>query len=131
MDLDNSPYSSKSVFIHSNGSKELVGHSHILVDYRLHPHLIDLEGKSTIYTERKDEIYEQECLFRLMNLIFDFLFDIDIDGLYNIDFEKEALEFELEKAGIDDKYIPRLSEYNANIDELEHFVKTVNIRRSL
>ncbi len=66
-----------------------------------------------------------------MNLIFDFLFDIDIDGLYNIDFEKEALEFELEKAGIDDKYIPRLSEYNANIDELEHFVKTLNIRRSL
>lgn len=131
VDLDNSPYSSKSVFIHSNGSKELVGHSHILVDYRLHPHLIDLEGKSTIYTERKDEIYEQECLFRLMNLIFDFLFDIDIDGLYNIDFEKEALEFELEKAGVDDKHIAIVSEYNSSIDEIEDFVKTLNIRRSL
>lgn len=131
VDLDNSPYSSKSVFIHSNGTKELVGHSHILVDYRLHPHLIDLEGKSTIYTQRKDELYEHECLFRLMNLIFDFLFDIDIDGLYNIDFEKEALEFELEKAGVDDKHIAIVSEYNSSIDEIEDFVKTLNIRRSL
>ena len=117
VDLDNSPYSSKSVFIHSNGTKELVGHSHILVDYRLHPHLIDLEGKSTIYTQRKDELYEH--------------FDIDIDGLYNIDFEKEALEFELEKAGVDDKHIAIVSEYNSSIDEIEDFVKTLNIRRSL
>lgn len=66
-----------------------------------------------------------------MNLIFDFLFDIDIDGLYNIDFEKEALEFELEKAGVDDKHIAIVSEYNSSIDEIEDFVKTLNIRRSL
>lgn len=45
--------------------------------------------------------------------------------------KKEALEFELEKAGVDDKHIAIVSEYNSSIDEIEDFVKTLNIRRSL
>ena len=45
--------------------------------------------------------------------------------------EEPKIEFELEKAGVDDKHIAIVSEYNSSIDEIEDFVKTLNIRRSL
>lgn len=126
IDLNNSPFSKKSVFINDRGKVESVGHSHVLVDHHLEPWLIDLDGKSTVYTEKKDERHEQMCLKGLCELLIEFLLDIDLDEIENYEFELDALYEMLERANVKKEYITKLCESSLNLEEISEVVKTLN-----
>lgn len=125
VDLDNSPYSTKSHLFTPSGEFESVGHSHVLVDYKLEPWLIDLEGKSTIYTEKYDPKSEEDCLKSLCKLLIEFLLDINLDEISDSAFELNALYDALEVTRVNPKYIGDLADFNLNIDEMEDVVRTL------
>lgn len=152
IDLNNSPFSSKSIYIDRDGIPNSVGHSHVLVDHKFEPHLIDLDGKSTIYTEKYSKEYEDLCLQGLCQLLIEFLLEIDLDeiensgeikldeiddlGMYTIngislfeinqEEEKRAIFLDsLERAKVKTEYIEALSEYKLNIEQIEDVVKTL------
>lgn len=126
IDLNNSPFSGKSVFINPSGNLETVGHSHVLVDHKLEPHIIDLDGKSTVYTEKYNEKYERYCLKGLCELLIELFFDFDIDDLENCEFELDALCEVFERYQVKHEYIEKIFEYKINIDEIEELVKGLN-----
>lgn len=64
-------------------------HSNVLVSLNLHPHLIDLDGQSTVYREQEDEFYYQLTMRNLKILILELLEDFD----YNDDEAKEDIEY--------------------------------------
>lgn len=125
IDLNNSPFSKKTLYVGPSGELESVGHSHILVDHTLEPHLIDLDGKSTIYTEKKSIKSEQMCLKGLCQLLIEFLLEIDLDELEGLEDSIDYLCDLLEHAKVASEYIESLSEYNLNIQEIEEVVKTL------
>ncbi len=128
VDLDNSPFSSTEL-IHEDGSSELVGHSHILIDQYLHPHIIDLDGKSTIYTERRNEYYESLSILSLNTLIMEYLLKIDNEVLKDLENEREMLAYQLESIGVKDQHIEKLINLELGLDDLETFTKTLTIRK--
>lgn len=122
VDLANSP-NAQSLRLNNRGEIENVGHSHVLVNpFNLKTHIIDLDGKSTIYTERKREDYERKSMYGLCILILEFLLNIDfkeyeenIDGIFNLLAEKE----------IYNKFIEPLGYCELNIEQSKDFVKSI------
>lgn len=140
IDLNNRPQS-RALYKDEEGIVKDLGHSHVLVNpLTLKTNIIDLDGKSTIYTERYSEEYELEVLRNLCELLIEFLLTIDTYELKKMADEladlpstlEEAKEIftkslanELEKLHIEDQYIEKLSTFSLNIDEMKNFVKTL------
>lgn len=75
-DLANSPFAKKEVIL-PNTQIVRTGHSHILVNpLTFETKIIDLEGKSTTYTEKENEILRQQSLSNLTILMLEFLFRV-------------------------------------------------------
>ncbi len=108
--------------IDTANSPRVDNHSNILVNYKLEPKLIDLDGKSTLYRES----YDDECyLFTLMslNLLFmELLNDIEI-GYQNDQIELDYIKKILMRKGINEELAHKISRYKANYDELDNFAK--------
>lgn len=97
IDLSNSPYVKKSVIL-PNETLISTGHSHILVNpFNLDCQLIDLEGKSTIYTEKKNDLFTRQSFSDLTILTLEFLLKLDWE---DFEYLPNELEFELSKKGI-------------------------------
>lgn len=126
IDLNNSPFSKQSIYINDLGQMESVGHSHVLIGSKFEPWLIDLEGKSTVYTEKRDENYELLCLRGLCQLLVEFLLAIDLDEIQSYEDELETLSDMFERARVKSEYISKLSEFSLNIEEMEGLVKALN-----
>lgn len=122
VDLANSP-NAQSLRVNSRGEIENVGHSHVLVNpFNLKTNIIDLDGKSTIYTERKREDYERKSMYGLCILILEFLLNVDfkeyeenIDELFN----------SLEKMNISKEFIEPLGYCELNIEQAKDFIKSI------
>lgn len=125
IDLSNSPYS-KKLFTNNQGVQESVGHSHVLVDpFTLKPNIIDLDGKSTVYTERYNPEYEAQSMYNVSILLIEFLLGLDSDD-YDFDLDEyEVLANELEYMGIRQEYIDHLSKYELTIDEAFDLVDSI------
>ena len=79
IDLANSPFVKKQIIL-PNQRIITTGHSHILVNpITIKTQLIDLEGKSTIYTEKMNLQFYQQCLDNLKILTLEFLLQIDYE----------------------------------------------------
>lgn len=126
IDLNNSPYSKTSVIVDKhNNILEKAGHSHVLVNpISFKTSIIDLDGKSAIYTEKNSEKYERICLSGLTDLIIEFLFAIDLDEYNDTDLEIEALSLAMEKANVAPVYIDKITEQTIEFEEIRQLVRT-------
>jgi hypothetical protein len=121
-DLSNSPFIYKQVIL-NNEIISTTGHSHILVNpFTLSTSFIDLEGKSTAYTERQNFHYEEDNIRELIILALEFLLKIDYE-----DYKEDTLEMysELEKLNISSEYQDKLVSQNMTLEDLERFTLTL------
>lgn len=123
IDLANSPYS-LACHINERGKIENVGHSHVLVNpFTLKTNIIDLDGKSTIYTESSKEIYERKTMYGLCVLIIEFLLNVDLKE-YEEDFD--LLIKHLNNKKIPKQFIESLCYCDLDIKQAENFIKVLN-----
>ena len=115
-ELDNSPFT-KAVYKNEFGEYEVrFGHSHILVTHSLIPSLIDLDGKSTIYTEHFSDTYYTKVIRAYNTLLIEFLFTIPLEELGKEMDGENQLEMKLEEVGVPHKYLEALSSLSLNLD---------------
>ena len=126
-DLGNSPFSESPSPEHGIYNPSY-GHSHVLLNpFTMKINVIDLEGKSTIYTNYIDKAEEEISLTNLTTLLFEFLFQVDereydLDGYANE--ENYYVQRELIKHGIDDETAKRIAANGfKTIEEAEEVVK--------
>lgn len=122
VDLSNSPYAKKTVIL-PNQTITTSGHSHILVNpFNLDCHLIDLEGKSTIYTENKNELFTYQSLRDLTILTLEFLLKLDWDELGNY---PDELEDELLKKEISENLRDKLINQEMNLEDFKELTRVL------
>ncbi len=112
VDLANSPYANTIGFEK--------GHSHILVNpINLHTHIIDLDGKSTIYTEKRNEEHYTHTLNTLNILFLEFFYHLSYD-----DYETEdELLSNLEELKIPSTYQKDLVNGTLSIPKIKELIK--------
>lgn len=95
IDLNNSPYVQNKII--ENGNEKFInGHSHILVEpFNLKTNIIDLDGKSTIYTETYNNALYHKSIESLSVLLCEFLFKINPEIK-----EIDEIEYKLINMGI-------------------------------
>lgn len=127
IDLDNSPFTKDNYFKNEEGKMENVGHSHVLINpITLKPQIIDLDGKSTIYTDAPSKTLEDKSMISFNRLMLEFLLSIDLDEYKN----EEDLTYVLSQIGIDVEYIDLLASNSMNFEKTEEFLNNVNnVRR--
>ena len=122
IDLCNSPFIKNSTYNNKKRTYNIEsGHSHVLVNpITLSTHLIDLDGKSTVYTEKSSLSFTRKSLDSLANLITEFLFNIE-----NVDeYELDELINILEKNGATSYIIDVL--IHKNYDNINDFKRALN-----
>ncbi len=97
-------------------------HSNILLNYKLKPELIDLDGKSTLYRETYDEKSYMYAIMSL-NLLFLELLNDEALGYHSNSFELDHVKNVLIRKGINEELAYKLSRYKANYDELERYAE--------
>lgn len=123
VDLDNSPFTKDNYFINNQGKKELVGHSHVIINpFTLNPQLIDLDGKSTIYTDSYSKKLEHKSLASFNRLMMKFMLGIDLDDYK----DEEELSLILEQIGINNEYIDILISDLITYDQIYEFIDSVD-----
>ena len=106
-DLANSPYAN-TAYRKGDDLIQSHGHSHVLINpLTMKVNIIDLDGKSTVYTDYIDKAEEEKALGNLTHLLFEFLYGID-DAEYYMDNEKydedrNSIEEVLLKHGLDEE----------------------------
>ena len=121
IDLSNSPYSTKCYTRDKDGNVIAIkGHSHVLVNpITKKTNIIDLDGKSTIYTEKYSEKFEKACIDNICTLLIEFLYNVDTD-----DITDDEIYYELLNKSIDDTLASNLAYENFhNIDEIKKVLK--------
>lgn len=121
IDLQNSPFS-HTVYKKDDEVHRSYGHSHVkIVDFKLTPQIIDLEGKSTIYTYRENEYYKNKSLASLTQLICEYLLCFVYD-----DFEcEEDLQHFLKANHIDKSFHQGIIDGQMSFEEIDDFLKTL------
>jgi len=92
-------------------------HSNILINFKLKPELIDLDGNSTLYRECYDETCYNYTIASL-NLLFLELINDTTFAYYDNSIDKEFLKNKLMKNGINEELAIKLSNYSADYFEL-------------
>ena len=126
-DLGNSPFSETPSPTHGEYNPSY-GHSHILLNpFTMKINIIDLEGKSAIYTNYIDKAEEEISLTNLTTLLFEFLYQVDereydLDGYANE--ENYYVQRELVKHGIEEETAKRVAANGfKTIEEAEEIVR--------
>lgn len=102
------------------------GHSNILVNYKLEPHLIDVDGKSTIYRGSLDKLFLSRCITNLITLYLDILYDVDL-SLDLMDVDLDYIIYELKNKGMPSEYIDSFIHFNADIEMVNSFINSPKI----
>ena len=114
IDLSNSPFVKKE-FILPNSKIINTGHSHVLVNpLSLKTHFIDLEGKSTIYTEIKSPELLRESLDHLNILTLEFLLQADYEEHKEY---LEELDYDLKQKEIPTNFRDKLIANTMNLED--------------
>ena len=127
IDIDSSPFG-KCIYQDLNGNLKYVGHSNILINpLNFNPSIIDLDGKSTIYTDTYNEYYYKQTILKLNILLLEFLFGINLDDFYNSDADLSNNIIEsLNKYNIDNYFIDGLSNLSLSINDIKLLLKKRN-----
>lgn len=101
--------------------------ANVLISLGLNPHpaIIDIDGKSAIYTETENKYYYYKSLLSFKALIMGILFEIDIDNLEELDYD--YLENKLKQLGINPYFIEPIIDPSVNLDitELNEFLDDI------
>lgn len=134
-DLSNSPYAD---VVYKNQNGEYVrdkGHSHVLVNpVTLQTNIIDLDGKSTIYTEHEDIELAKQSIKELLVLVFEYLLYIDLVDYSPVSYEDDYsyLINLLERKGYESDQIDEFTEDSftsiETIDNVRKLVKEINTK---
>ena len=126
IDLDNSPFSSKAIYVNEQNVMEKVGHSHVLVTLMpLEVHLIDLDGKSTIYTDFKNEQLEQDSYASFTRLMKEFLLNFNLDEMQAY----EDMNFAFKDYITDEAFLDKLIQDHLNYEELVQFISNYGTKK--
>lgn len=102
--------------------------SNVLLSFsrKLTPNIIDIDGRSAIYTDDYNEDFYYTALNSYKNLVMQILFDIDIMKLNVIDLE--YFSDLLNKKGINSKYLEYMLsiERRTDIDEFDYFFEDIS-----
>lgn len=110
-DLENSPFTSKETY-----KEKTVGHSHVLVNpITFETHIIDLDGKSTIYTNFKSTKYESKSYTSFKKLMDEFLFGRNLD---EEELEYQEIESIYHNFDVPEEYIHKLINDTMNYEDL-------------
>ena len=125
IDLANSPWAKKEIILPNNKIVR-TGHSHVLVNpFTFNTQFIDLEGKSTIYTEKENDYLKKRSLNNLAILTLEFLLQINWEE-YKEDSE-EMIPL-LEKKKVPEKMIEKLIAEEMN--EIDDFYElSLNLKK--
>lgn len=108
--------------IDTNNSPHVDRHSNILINYKLKPELIDLDGNSTLYRETFDIECYYNTLTSLNKLFIELLEENEVsEDMHYLDIE--LLKKRLIKRGINSELADKISIFEADYDELENFAK--------
>ena len=128
IDMSNSPYADTSY----HKGDDLVkshGHSHVLLNpFTMKVNIIDLDGKSAIYTDYIDKVYEEQAITDLSILIIEFLYGLDekeyaLDESTYIE-ENPILREALIERGIDMDTADKIAKYGfESMEEIEDTVR--------
>ena len=103
-------------------------HSNVLVNFKLKPEIIDLEGTSTSYREKEDSKLLEDTLFSLNLLYLELLlgpdYFEDLDEVNN-----ELIERLLIDSNIDKDTAHRLSKLEGSYDDLNELILTVSKKK--
>jgi hypothetical protein len=115
-DLSNSPFVEKQVIL-PDKSILTKGHSHVLVNpLTLKTNFIDLDGKSTVYTERENKKYTRQNAYELNILALEFLLKIDYEEYRE---DTTELYYELESSNISSAFKDKLVSHDMTMNDLE------------
>lgn len=115
IDLSNSPYAKKNIIL-PNKKIITTGHSHVLVNpLTLNTQFIDLEGKSTVYTEKDNETFKKQSLSDLSILTLEFLLKVDWEEHKD---DLDELYAELAGVEIPEELKEKLIEQNVSLEDL-------------
>ena len=114
--LDNNIY---PVDLCQKGDKRISDKSiaNVLLDLRNNPIIIDLEGKSTLYTDKHNETYERTACYNLATVILELLTREDIQE----DFIEENIEMitnYLRNAGMNEELVEKYIDSCLNIEDV-------------
>lgn len=130
VDLANSPFSQSFYIDEFNQQHCMAGHSHILI-HHFQPYLIDLDGKSTIYTECFNEKYYKIMIEQINILLVEFLLKLQIDNILDDINGIELLENELNKYNIPNNYIDSLSDLSLDLDHMNEFLDNISSKKKI
>ena len=122
IDLSNSPYTKKEITL-PNGQRTITGHSHILVNpITLNTSFIDLDGKSTIYTEKENDGLKEASLNGLTILALEFLLQLDYEEYKE---DPERMYGPLKEIINDHELVDKLVYQEESLEDLKTLVKTL------
>lgn len=124
IDLNNSPFVVNQIFDESGKLKDLRGHSQILVQIlKRKTNLIDMDGKSTIYTDYFDESLYQYTLNTVCSLLLEFLYGFIYMNEYSED--PDSLVYELKRLGFSSIFANHVA--NGQIDNIKDIRRALNL----
>ena len=130
VDISNSPYADTSYY-QGDDYKKSHGHSHVLLNpFTMKVNIIDLDGKSAIYTDYINKDFEEATMLDLSTLVFEFLYGIDEkEYAYETTYieENPIIREELERRGIEPEEAARIATHGFN--SIEDIEETVNKSR--
>jgi len=134
-DISNSPYASVGYIDEDGKSVHETGHSHVLVNpITLKTNIIDLDGKSTIYTERENEQLKQDSIRELLVLVIEYLLSVSlvdyVPNEYDTDYvylNKIMEQYGYDKYDVDD-FVYNLFNTTKNIEDVRNLVKKISTK---
>ena len=103
-------------------------YANVLLNYKNEPILIDLDGKSALYSEVPNELYNKHTCTTLSNLIFEILTREDIQEDYN-DEDYDAIRQYLTKAGLTDELVERFLENEMSMEDISESIDLMERNR--
>ena len=134
-DLSNSPYAGVG-YIDENGKHVYeTGHSHVLVNpITLKTNIIDLDGKSTIYTERENQSLKNDAIRELLVLVMEYLLLVNLVDYVPNDYESDYpyLLKVMEEKGYDkfdiEDFVRDIFAETKTLDDVRSLVKTIGTK---
>lgn len=106
--------------------QDLIGcHNNIIVNPFLDTQIIDLDGKSTIYTSSFDKAHYQTTLLGFSLLMLEFVYDEDLRDCFEefYTYQDYYIDFFHERKKIPREYIENILSESISLDCLEDFLK--------
>ncbi len=113
--------------LNNKPTDKLYSHSNILVSYNLTPHLIDLDGNSTLYYEYKNSMYEEMTYNSLARLFLELITDLEDDYTFDEEInEYNRINNSLSNNSLNNKLLNKIYSNNITSENLDEFLSNLS-----